>query len=109
MDYVIRNIKNKMNVNEVINWFDYGITIVHAMRISDRGAREEIYVVGARANYGLHLNEFKNYISDTGRGHGGKGKLKVLNLIESDGEMIMSVMNPIKLDENKRMPIWVMV
>ena len=110
MNFVIRNIKKKYNVHELISWYEHDATIVKAKRISERGKEEIIYIAGAGPGYNLQVNTNHTYISDTGMGHGGKGYLQIINIVEADKSgTITAVVYPTTLNEKEKLPVWIMV
>lgn len=61
--------------------------IVVAMRHSERGVVEPIYIYGSYANYGA-IGTIDAYTVDTGRGYGGKGRIKIMGYVcVCDGEI----------------------
>lgn len=110
MNFVIRNIKKKYDIHELISWYEHEATIIKARRTSERGKVEYIYIVGAGPGWGFKNNTEHTYISDTGMGHGGKGYLHIVNIVEADNSgTITAVANPITLNEKEKLPVWVMV
>ena len=110
MKFVIRNIKKRMDVQDIIKCYEYKVTIVHAIRMSERGKTEDIYMIGAGHGYGLTINIVENYISDTGISHGGKGQIQIKNVIEVDQYgKITSILNQNAFKNKVKLPVWVMV
>jgi len=108
---VMMNTKKKTDINKAIEWFDSKkVTVIHAARYSNRGVREEIYLLGAGGNYGVNRGDSIEYITDTGNGHGGRGILKIYDIITSGTDYnnkIMSTQNIMKINEKVKLPIWV--
>lgn len=110
MEYVIRSTKKKMNIPQVIDWYEHDFTLIHAIRSSERGAVEEIYIAGAGHGYSVLPGEKSKYISDTGFGHGGKGTIQIINLAEfTKGKQLKRVLSFETLNNKKKLPLWIMV
>ena len=109
--WVMRNTKQKMNIHQAIEWFNSDkMTIIKARRYSYRGANEIIYIFGAYGSYGKNKGDSVEYITDTGNGYGGKGKLFIEDVLYSGTayqNKIMSTQNIMELNEIEKLPIWV--
>lgn len=100
--WVIMNTKKKMTITEAIVWFgSRNSTLIECQRHSERGLVESIYVIGASSNYGK-IGETVDYITDTGKGYGGKGRIKITGIanvhngaIKNDGYFNMYMKKPI--------------
>lgn len=79
--WVIMNTKKKMTFEEAVIWFSRNCTVIKGIRISERGAYESVYILGASAHYG-NIGSQVNYVSDTGNGYGGKGKINIVDEIQ---------------------------
>lgn len=111
MEFVIRNVKKKLNIQETISWYKGSMTIIKCVRFSNRGAIEDIYIIGSGIGYkGLTVNNVVDYISDNGMKHTGKGVVRIQNVItvNEDGT-IRDILNPITYRYNTKLPVWVMV
>lgn len=108
--FTIMNTKEKMNINEAIQWYssNYPITIIQAIRFSNRGATDTIYILGSGDGYYTRKGSIDNYIQDSGNGYTGSGKLEILNVITAVNGIIMSVSDPRALNEKKKHTVWVM-
>ena len=106
--WVIMNTQEKLKLSDVIAWWESpeGV-IIHCIRESNRGKVEDIYILGALGTYIQNGRNVYNYITDTGNGYGGTGKLYILNYMTFHNGMIMSVKNPNKINEIKKFPLWV--
>lgn len=106
----IRDAKRKMNIREASNWFSNNntFTLIDCIRTSTKGKSERVFILGSGADYGIHKGMESNYIHDTGKGHGGKGKISItsVNLIRSG--IILATDNIMEVNEKIRLPIWVM-
>ena len=109
--WTIMNTKSKMNIHQAIEWFNIDeMIIIRARRYSYRGANEEIYILGAYGTYGINPEDSIEYVSDTGNGYGGTGKLFIEDIMSSGrkyGNKIMSTHNIMELNEKVKLPIWV--
>lgn len=95
-NWVVHNTKKKMNLEEIVKWFGDKCTILECSRLSDRGKSDKVYVVGASSNYGNILGVYM-YVTDTGKGYGGHGRMKIFSIY--DGKNI-------KKDSDRR-TVWV--
>lgn len=111
MVFVIRNIKKKFNIQEAISWYEGSMTIIRGVRFSNRGAAEDIYIIGSGIGYkGLTINNVIDYISDNGIKHTGKGVVRIQNVItvNEDGT-IRDVLGKSTYRNDLKLPVWVMV
>ena len=110
-NWVIMNTKQKMNIHQAIKWFDIDdMVIIRARRCSNRGANEDIYILGAGGNYGVKRRQVVKYKTDTGNGYGGTGELVIADIVRSGklyNNKIMSTCDIISLNEKIKLPIWV--
>ena len=109
---VILNTKYKMNGYGAVNWFDSDeFTLIQATRMSNRNVVEPIYIIGAGIGYKLHSGDRIDYITDTGKGYGGKGTLIINNIYKSGKKYSNNIM-PIDckngFNEIIKLPLWVM-
>lgn len=109
---VMMNTKYKMNIHGAINWFDADeLTIFKATRLSNRNVVETIYIIGAGKGYCVNSGDRISYITDTGKGYGGKGELIIYDIIVSGkkyGNNIIQIQNKTSLNEVIKLPIWVL-
>lgn len=107
-EWVIMNTKQKMKLADAIKWYNSAdMTIVHATRMSERGACEDIYILGSGTGYG-HKREHYKYVTDTGAGYGGKGTVLIRNVMTSDlSGRVMSTEDIMAINEKKSLPVWV--
>ena len=106
--WVIMDAKEKVNIYQAMEWWgsDTGV-IIHCRRESNRGKVEEVYILGAYGEY-VHNGKIDyDYITDTGNGYGGTGKLYTLNYMTFKNNMIISVKHPDKINEVRKLPLWV--
>lgn len=112
MRFVIMKQGTKMNIHQAIKWFDSDeMIIIKALRMSERGALETIYILGAAGSYGVNMGDAVDYITDTGYGYGGKGKLRILDINLSGkryNNKIMTTSNVIELNEKIKLSVWVL-
>lgn len=108
---VIMNAKRKMNTAQASEWFACDeLTIIRAIRESERCKKEEIYILGACGNYGINKGDVVDYITDTGNGYGGKGKLYIFDVMTSGkkyNNQVVFTQNIMNVDEKIKLPIWV--
>lgn len=109
---VMMNTKYKMNIHGVVNWFDSDeFTIFKATRLSNRNVIETIYILGAGIGYSLNSGDRLKYVTDTGKGYGGKGELIIYDIMVSGkkyGNNIVLVQNKTSLNEVIKLPVWVL-
>ena len=109
--FVMMNTGKKMNIHQAIEWFDIRhMSIIKARRYSYHGADELIYILGG---YGTYCNrgDYVDYITDTGRGYGGRGKLFIEDVLSSGTDFknkIASTQNILELNEVEKLHIWVL-
>lgn len=75
-------VSGKANVSMFVNNLRYKngrSVIVCATRASERGVVEPIYIYGSASPYPVGMID--NYTIDTGRGHGGKGRIQITGVI----------------------------
>lgn len=110
--FVMMNTKYKMNVYGTINWFDSEeLTVFKATRMSNRGVIELIYVIGAGVGYGVNIGDRIPYITDTGKGYGGKGELVINDIIVSGKKYGNNLIRPegrSNINEVVKLPVWVL-
>lgn len=109
---VMMNTKYKMNCYGAVNWFDSDeLTLIQATRISNRNVVETIYILGAGVGYNIHSGDRLTYITDTGRGYGGKGELIINNIYKAGRKYrddILIIECKTKVNEVAKYPVWVM-
>lgn len=108
--FVIMNTKKNMNLSEAIRWYDSQcpMTIIQAIRFSNRGATNTIYILGSGDEYYTRKGNIDNYIQDSGNGYTGSGQLKILNVMTALNGTITSASDPRAINEKKKHPVWVM-
>lgn len=79
--WVIMNTKKRMTFEEAVIWFARDCTVVYGIRISERGAHEPVYILGASGHYG-NIGSQVNYVTDTGNRYGGKGTISIVDEIQ---------------------------
>lgn len=100
-DWVVANVKDlgKMTLQQLVGWFEYPCVIFECERVSSRGAREMVYVIGAHGTYPGSKGGRVRYITDTGKGFGGTGIMNIINIYNNE-----TVKNIIK---SKKHSVWV--
>ena len=108
--FVIMNTKKKMNLIEAIRWYgsEHSITIIEAIRFSNRGAKDTIYILGSGDGLYTIKGNIDNYIQDSVKGYTGRGQLEILNVLTVLNEKITSISDPTTLNEKKKYTVWVM-
>lgn len=106
-NWVIANTKVKLNLKQICEGDTWNrFIVIHCIRKSDRGAIEDIYIAGAE-NELPKSGEKHSYVVDTGRGYGGRGTVTVVNSFLIDNKIIMALLDPVKVNENKKLPVYV--
>lgn len=101
--WVIMNTKKTATLEEAVIWFGSDCTIIQGLRKSERGALKPVYILGGTAHYG-NVGDKVGYVTDTGRGYGGKGTIHIENEMNVTGNILIG--NPIYSKIQKR-EIWV--
>jgi Na+-translocating ferredoxin:NAD+ oxidoreductase RnfG subunit len=78
------NTKKKKTLEEIVkNWGSDKLTVYYCERHSDKGVAETVFIAGAYGNYG-EVGSVIDYITDTGNGYGGTGKMLVIKQFNID-------------------------
>jgi hypothetical protein len=101
--WIIMNTKKKKTLDEIVrNWTSDRLTVYYCERHSSQGVIEPVFIAGASGNYG-EVGSTVNYVTDTGRGYGGTGRMVILN------EFRIETSNPQTYATrlNSKLPFWV--
>lgn len=98
MHWYIGNANMRMDVASIVKWAEYDCTILRCLKKSDRGASVEVYMVGARSDYGA-VGSWHRY-TGVGKSHyTGSGEIKVLE--------VYNVLREQAFGKTVKLPVWV--
>lgn len=105
----ISNEQKKAKIRELSEI--YGMTgnifVSHCTRESDRGKIEDVYLLSVEKDCGIRRGNIFNYTTITKNGIGGSGRIvvKTANVVRRG--LVMVTDNIMEVNEEIRLPIWV--